>query len=243
MIAAAIGRATTPPKSHFHPVAIEAAATNGSTLAQDDLVAQQEMADWAFGAMIGGFLTSLGSFAALYFIRETLDATRETLKETQDRNAIEMRAYIVVIPKGIEQSIGEATFRGQVEIHNIGKSPAHNVSCKVRMKKAKYNGKNFTTRRFDILADRTLLPDARMRQGTKETGLVSDFLDKSDFIYVYGRVDYTDYLKVRHSTMFCHRYNKSAFVGQIDVIDLPAETRVLIQAAAARHHILGNIAD
>lgn len=242
VIAGAIGDVTAPLRPHTHP-AVSPATGADTTLAQEDLVAQQEMANWAFGAMIGGFLTMLGSFAALYFIRKTLHSTQEALKEAQDRNAIEMRAYIVVIPKGIEQSIGDVTFRGQIEVHNIGKTPAHNVSCKVRMKTSSYKEDNFRTNSFKVLAQRTLLPDARMRQGTKEPGLVSDFLDQSDFIYVYGRVDYTDYLDERRSTMFCHRYNKSAFEGEIDVINLPKETRVIIRADIARHHIHGNKAD
>lgn len=217
VIAGATGGVTSSLKPHNHAVVIAVAEADNSTFAQDDLVAQQEMANWAFGAMIGGFLTMFGSFAALYFISKTLHATQETLKVARERNSIEMRAYVVVIPKGIEQSIGGPTFRGQVEIHNIGKTPAHNVSCKVRMKSSGFKEDRFRTNRFKVLAKRTLLPDARMRQGTKETGLISDFMDQSEFIYVYGRVDYTDYLNKRRSTMFCHRYNKSAFIGDIEV--------------------------
>lgn len=185
----------------------------------------------------------LGSFAALYFIRETLQATRETLQEERDRNAIEMRAYIVVIPKGIEQDVGELRYRGQVEIHNIGKTPAHNVSVRVRMKSSHFNERRFNTKRFNNLAERTLLPDARMRQGSKNTGFVSDFEDRSEFIYIYGRVDYTDYLDKRRSTMFCHRYNKETFEGKADDKALPIQPKVLIRTDMARHHIHGNQAD
>ena len=243
LIAGAIGGISAPIRPHAHPTADALAETQSSSLAQEDLVAQQEMANWAFGAMIGGFLTMFGSFIALFFVYKTLHATQETLREARERNAIEMRAYIVVIPKGIEQSIGNIEYRGQIEIHNIGRSPAHDVSCKVRMKTSDYNESNFRTQRFKVLAKRTLLPDARMRQGTKENGLTTDFLDLDGHIYVYGRVDYTDHLSERRSTMFCHRYNRSAVIG--DVLDLEAvtETRVLIPAEIARHHIHGNNAD
>lgn len=243
VIAGALGGAIAPTRPHDHPVASAAAQSDETTIAQEDLIAQQEMADWALGAMVVGLLTMFGSFFALYFVRETLRATQQTLQETQDRNAIEMRAYVVVIPKGIEQSIGEATFRGQVEVHNIGRTPAHDVSCRVWMKEGRYKEDKFATSKFKVLAKRTLLPDGRMRQGTKQTGLVSDFLDQSGHIFVYGRVDYTDYLNERRSTMFCHRYNKSAFVGELDVVDLPDKARTLIHADMARHHIHGNKAD
>jgi hypothetical protein len=243
VLAGAVGGAIAPEKPHSYPPLVDNLPSNDSKLAQADLVAQQEMADWAFGAMIGGFLTMIGSFAALYFIRETLQATQDTLQEARDRNAIEMRAYVVVIPKGIEQDVGSFEFRGQVEIHNIGKTPAHNVSTKVRMKTSDFHESNFKTNRFKNLAQRTLLPDARMRQGTKNTGLVSDFMDQSEFIFVYGRVDYTDYLQERRSTMFCHRYNKATFECEIDVTEQPKEPKVLIRTDMARHHIHGNQAD
>ena len=213
------------------------------TISKADLVAQQEMANSAFYAMIAGFLTMFGSFGALYYIHQTLRATQSTLTEGQGRNKIEMRAYVVVIPKGIEQDVGSLDFRGQVEIHNIGKTPAHNVSTKVWMKTSDFNESDFETDRFQNLAQRTLLPDARMRQGTKNTGWISDFIDQSKFIYVYGRVDYTDYLQERRSTMFCHRYNKSTFECEINISELPREPKVLIRADMARHHIHGNQAD
>ncbi|OWQ95364.1 hypothetical protein CDQ91_13860 [Sphingopyxis witflariensis] len=201
------------------------------------------MADWAFWAMIGGMLTMLGSFAALYFIRATLLATKETLQEERDRNAIEMRAYVVVIPQGIEKDIGKSEYRGQIEIHNIGKTPAHNVSARVWMKQSKFDAVDFETEPFQTLADRTLLPDARMRQGTKNTGPISDFAKKPGFIFVFGRIDYTDYLMKRRSTTFCHRYNKATLATDPNEIAPLAEPQVLIRAATARHHIHGNRAD
>jgi hypothetical protein len=127
-------------------------------------------------------------------------------------------------------------------VRNIGRTPADGVSCKVRMKTAPYKENKFSTIPFYNLADRTLLPDARMRQGSKEHPLISEFMDRTSFIYVYGRVDYTDYLGNRHSTKFCHRYNKSAFQGKIDA-DPPAETILLISAEKGRHHVHGNSAD
>ncbi len=243
MLAGAIGGMTSSRTPQGEGEIRQTAASTELALAQADLTAQQEMADWAFWAMIGGIFTMFGSFAALYFIRETLRATRETLQDARDRTAVEMRAYIVVIPRGIEQDVGELRYRGQVEIHNIGKTPAHNVSAKVRMKTSHFNEKSFNTRRFATLAERTLLPDARMRQGTKETGWITDFCDQSEFIYVYGRIDYIDYLQERRSTMFCHRYNKETFEGDVDDMEPPGEPRILIRTDMARHHIHGNIAD
>ncbi len=242
-LAGMIGGTISPGRPHSHPVAGDTSLAASATLAQADLAAQQEMADWAFGAMIGGLLTMFGSFAALYFIRETLHATKETLQVERDRNAIEMRAYVVVIPMGIEQDVGRFDYRGQIELHNIGKTPAHDVSVKVWLKTAGFKESNFKTSAFKNPAQRTLLPDARMRQGTKNTGLVSEFMDGSGYIFVYGRVGYTDYLGVRRSTMFCHRYNKDTFEVEIDVITPASKPKVLIRKDMARHHIHGNKAD
>lgn len=243
MLAGAIGGMSTPSGPQSHGTDSNAITSTKLTIAQADLIAKQEMAVWAFWAMIGGIFTMFGSFAALYFIRETLRATRDTLQDERDRTAIEMRAYIVVIPKGIEQDVGELRYRGQVEIHNIGKTPAHNVSAKVRMKTSHFDEKSFYTKKFQTLAERTLLPDARMRQGTKETGWITDFCDQSEFIYVYGRVDYTDYLQKRRSTMFCHRYNMQTFEGDTEDMEPPGQPRTLIRTDMARHHIHGNVAD
>lgn len=75
ILAGAIGGMTSAGKPQSEGANSQAAASTELALAQADLVAQQEMADWAFWAMIGGLLTMFGSIAALYFIRETLRAT------------------------------------------------------------------------------------------------------------------------------------------------------------------------
>lgn len=243
MIAGAIGGVIAPKNPHVHSVATELDQSDTTTIALENLVAQQRISNWALGTMVGGFLTMLGSFAALFLVRQTLFETQKTLQETKDRNAIEMRAYLVIIPQGIEQDVGDSMFRGQVEIHNIGRSPAQNVSAKVWMKQDAFEANKFETEKFKNLADRTLLPDARMRQGTKNTSPLSDFQKKPGFIFVYGRVDYTDYLGVRRSSSFCHRYNKAVLEADSDDQDLPNEPKVLIRTAMARHHIHGNKAD
>jgi hypothetical protein len=243
LLAGAIGGMTSPSKPESRTPESQAASQTPLEIAQADLIAQQDMANWAFWAMIGGILTMAGSFAALYFIRATLQATRDTLQEQRDRNAVEMRAYIVVIPQGIEQDIRELRYRGYIEIHNIGKTPAHNVSAKVRMKQSHFNEGNFPTKPFKKLADRTLLPDARMRQATKDTAPITDFAAKPGYIFVYGRIDYTDHLNQRRSTLFCHRYNKATLELDLEKIIPASAPKVLVRTALARHHIHGNSAD
>jgi hypothetical protein len=244
VIAGAIGGVATPVKPHSHPVAIDNAQAENPDLAQEDLVAQQEMANWAFGAMIGGFLTMIGSFTALFFVYGTLRATRETLQEAQLRNAIEMRAYIMVSPMGLETWIGEPEFIGQIEIRNLGKTLARNVSSQVRMKSSVFEEGDFKTGDYKNLADRSLPPGGRMWQGSKNRLKLDEFrADWPNFIYVYGAIHYTDYLGERRFTKFCHRYNKSALQVKIDEVDLPKESIVLIGPEKARHQLQGNDAD
>lgn len=52
--------------------------------AERDLSAQERMADWAFYAMLAGLGTLAMTGVTVYFIRETLEATREAVEDTSN---------------------------------------------------------------------------------------------------------------------------------------------------------------
>lgn len=220
-------------------------AIDSNAIARADLAAQKDMARWALLTMIVGVLTAIGSFIALFFIRQTLIATNEGLVETRTRNLTELRAYLIVIPKGIETFSGEASAVGQIEIKNIGKTPAKDVSSQVRMKMARYDTNDFPISKYEDLAKRTLPPEASMRQGSKDRlNSIKMKVSSFNFLYVYGCIHYTDYSGERHFTRFCHRYNKAEIPEDFQyMLPFQAKTRILIDQEKARHHINGNDAN
>ncbi len=244
VLAGAIGGITAPQKPHSHPASNEASSSADLTLAMADLVAQQEMSNWAFGTMIGGIAAALVSLVALYFLYGTLLETRQTLKEAQERNALEMRAYILVEPKGIDTWIGDKEVIGQIEIRNLGKTLAKNVSSRVRIVSGTFDQEVFEAGDYKNLAERTLPPQACMRQSSKNRLKFSEIeAEWPRCVFVYGCVFYTDYLGRRHTTHFCHRYNKSAHSLDFAEVGLPQENLPVISANMARHHIYGNDAE
>lgn len=60
------------------------AAAHENQRAEKDLVAQREMADWAWWVMVVGMLQFFATIATLGFVKLTLDATLEAVKGTGD---------------------------------------------------------------------------------------------------------------------------------------------------------------
>jgi HAMP domain-containing protein len=107
-------------------------ATHEHERAESDLVAQSDMALWAFWMTIvsAGALTATG--LGVYWVRETLVETRKAVKAADDAVAVtrdigkrQLRAYITVIAESI------AISPGQVKVNlfgkNTGQTPALNV--------------------------------------------------------------------------------------------------------------------
>ncbi|MER9750665.1 hypothetical protein [Mesorhizobium sp. M0140] len=166
---------------------------------------------------------------------------------------MELRAYIAVSPRGINQLIGNRDVMGHVEVSNVGQLPARNVSVHVRM--------GLSDKRIDDLAelpigddtapsrvDRVIHPRASLVQGCEERDRedIDTIVLKGGYIYVWGVVRYSDGHNERRFTRFCHRYAVASRNRTFDEDGpdfTPSETRSIIDAEKARYHQIGNDAD
>ena len=117
--------------------------------AEKDLVAQQDMADWAWWVMVIGVLQFFATIATLGFVKLTLDATLEAVKDTGDATKAMLRqnelteatqrpwlsvTIEAVGPHRIEENALHIGF--QILIKNSGPMPAHYVSATIATEKA-----------------------------------------------------------------------------------------------------------
>lgn len=245
-----------------------------------DLNAQQEMALWAKG-MFGAAIASIGlTFIGLYLLWRTLRytkeaaiAARETVVEARKateaaeitnrivarNSALELRAYLSVLPAGINELIGSQRAMGHVAIRNVGKVPARNVWVNVRMRVIDSRDDLKGGPPADVFwvpddpkqkdpsfgVDRAIQPGTEMRQGCAEEDCVpvDDLLAMGrGYVYVWGVAYYDDGSK-RRSTHFRHRYPIASHNRRADW-DWPAnETREVISIDKARFHPYGNSAN
>lgn len=118
--------------------------------AEYELKAQQDSADAAFWMVVLSFAALVATLVALWFVKGTLDATRETVKETQRIGEAQVRAYLSI--KTLGSGLHED---GRVWIkfscNNSGQSPAR--SAKVEVSVAVLQRERwFTTATFGDLA-------------------------------------------------------------------------------------------
>ena len=163
----------------------------------------------------------------------------------------ELRAYLSAIPAGIDQLIGELDGLGIVAIRNVGHLPAKNVAVHVFMKLSGGRDENFPVPEDNEIVKRAILPDAEMRQGSRDHIPVTELCTSGGYVYVWGVTYYDDGYKCRRTTRFCHRYATSAHnlevlaslnreaLGRVSV----PKTRRIIDADKARYHTEGNDAD
>lgn len=123
VVSAGSASATKPPPAEPNPIRDE-------WREEKDLVAQQEMADWAWLAMFASWLGAVSTAFGVYFVRETLAATRRTLDEAGRANTIareighaQVRGYLSVSPS--YQMGGQPHFVGSVA--NTGFTPASEI--------------------------------------------------------------------------------------------------------------------
>jgi len=172
----------------------------------------------------------------------TLQQATVNLSDRQtSETKILQRAYISVKPLGINPFVSEHggvadRIVGHVAFINVGRLPARNVS--VERAYMKWDSS-------DSLGDADLLigpirpmtivltPGTTMSHGTNS--IPTTEMHKSGFIYVWGKVDYTDGFGVTRHTQFCHRYPciRRRLTGK-------GET---ISRKHARYHQNGNGAD
>lgn len=117
----------------------EVAAYEANKPADEDLRAQQDMALWALWMFIAAGATVLVTIVGIYYVRETLDATRATVTETSRIGEAQVRAYLSV--KSVEfdwEDVGDGTKKMTcitAKWENTGQSPARHVEVSVQGRK------------------------------------------------------------------------------------------------------------
>lgn len=126
--------------------AIDTARENSE--ARQGLYAQQDAARWSFWAMIGGWASLMIAAVGVWFVKRTLDATLEAVKEaniatdaaqrsvdeTTRIGEAQARAYLTVIQAEFyvdrmpRNHPGMPNFELTLHFHNSGQTPAVNVS-------------------------------------------------------------------------------------------------------------------
>ncbi|MFA6265162.1 MAG: hypothetical protein WC670_05535 [Pseudolabrys sp.] len=190
------------------------------------------------GFFVGGF-TFLLVFVTAWLVKATVrlaDDARVTAERQSAETRTLQRAYLNVLPKGIETTRGGAVI-GQVAIRNVGHLPARKVSISARIGWFE----NRTEDAFDdgqVPEQSLVLPaGAEIPRGTgalpRGRGVLSS---GKGFIYVWGRVTYEDGFDTNRWVMFCHRYPCEASIG------VPGTSQG-IEAKYARHHAEHNDAN
>lgn len=255
----------------------------------DDLCQQIRMAEAAEGAtryagaqvFLGALSVSLLGLATWFagraarYARLAAAAGRESVMEAQRGAdaaeitnkivargaALELRAYLSVLPAGVNQLIGSSQVMGHVAVRNVGKLPARDVWVEVRMRIGDRDDRQSISLKVDadyqvstdpkqieappFLVDRAIQPGTEMRQGCREEDVlhIIDVLNHpNQHIYVWGVVYYDDGTK-RRFTRFRHRYAIASHARRHDVTHVSPEARVFVDVDKARFHPIGNSAN
>ncbi|TPN49989.1 MULTISPECIES: hypothetical protein [unclassified Mesorhizobium] len=163
----------------------------------------------------------------------------------------ELRAYLTVVPDGINQLIGEPDVMGHVVLRNVGRLPARNVTLVVTMELSPgpepdsfFRREIFNIRKVATESDRVIQPGGEMRQGSEKPTIAMSELSVPDHnVYVYGIVKYDNGYGRRCFTRFCHRYATASRDRSLKVDSRPNKSRAFISADKARYHNYGNSAE
>jgi hypothetical protein len=118
--------------------------------AEQDLDAQWEMAKWAKVAALAAVLTAVMTGLGVWFVKRTLDATRQAVKEAEEgtkaanravevtRDALfaERRPWLKVRAVRFSDFYTEPTrvvVGVRVVVENVGNSPAHDIDLKLKI--------------------------------------------------------------------------------------------------------------
>ncbi|BCG94449.1 hypothetical protein MesoLj131a_33130 [Mesorhizobium sp. 131-2-1] len=221
--------------------------------------AAQQSAMWAgIGTLIGGLTFAAAVAAAIYARRAAKHtetgaiAANKTLAHAEQTSKRELRAYLAVVPDGINQLIGTTEAMGHVLLQNVGKLPARNVSLFVYMEMSernvepKYRRADFQTPGGRSETERVVHPNGSMRQGCYNAHRIpiKEIFEAVDHnIYVWGIAYYDDGYGCPRYTRFCHRYTTASRNRTINPTREATETRVVIAPDKARYHTRGNDAD
>lgn len=190
--------------------------------ARRDLAAQEDMAKWAMFMLGVGGAEAVITFLGLLLIWRTLIHTRRaadyaksmaddsqtTIATTAaanlaaEENTIrELRAYVSVNPAGVKWTADRSAWIGHVKIANVGKVPARNVRTWVDAKIKPIKEVNDFDQPAATQSIGVIQPGVEVIQGSEQFTFA-----ESDFVFVYGVVNYVDGFGQERWTKFCHRY-------------------------------------
>jgi hypothetical protein len=229
------------------------AASRETQRAEQDLAAQQSMADWALWMVVlTAMQAALSLVGVVLLVRNlslvnesnanALDAVREAEKANkiaEDTDKRQLRAYLSVSPKGINSLKVRSAVVGHVVIRNVGQIIAQKVRATVRMDTSEDKLRSA----FQI--DKTLFrtigsvhPNVEIGMGSYETLHEKQLVPsqgKREYVYVWGRIVYEDGFDQPRFTDFCFRYNTESRTV--------TKRRPIIKIDAARYHHSGNDAN
>jgi hypothetical protein len=103
-------------------------STNEQKRAENNLVAQTEMARWAFYMLVATVVIAGITGLGVYYVWLTLRATQDMARETTRIGGVQVRAYVGVVNATVTNlKLGEQ-FRVDFKVQNSGQSPAKQLS-------------------------------------------------------------------------------------------------------------------
>jgi hypothetical protein len=219
----------------------------------EDLAAQQLMAkatdEIVWLSKLQLFLTLCGTLALLYTIRlnrhatnAAVEANKNTAKsidQERENAQRELRAYIRVLPAGINKTEIRDRVIAHVVIENVGRMIAKEVTAAVRMEIRR--GKIQSVFKYGANLTRTIgsiIPGVEVPMGSYETIHLKELpkvgansaLESSlrEYLYVWGEIKYKDGFDESRWTTFCFRYDPDNMKANC------------IDKAKARFHTSGN---
>lgn len=94
---------------------------------EQDLKAQQKMADWALGMLIGSALTLAATGIGAYFVWLSLRITRVAISDDREIGEAQVRAYITAGPESLIVNEYAPIAFNPIRVLNNGTSPARKV--------------------------------------------------------------------------------------------------------------------
>lgn len=120
-------------------------ATNEHELSERDLVAQTEMALWAFWMLLVTATVAVITAVGVIFVWKTLVATQVMARDTREIGEAQVRAYLSV--QEVEVEIGREGFHGSsltltlsFTVKNFGQSPARGIRADIAWNRSKAVG-------------------------------------------------------------------------------------------------------
>lgn len=205
-----------------------------------------------------GLITALATIVIAAFTGTLWQSTRNLWLAGERQMSLiegnakkELRAYLTVVPDGINQLIGESNVMGHVVLKNVGRLPARNVTLLVSMELSDgpemdsfFRRQVFNIAKVATNSDRVIQPGGEMRQGSERPTLaISELCVPDHNVYVYGIVRYDNGYGEQCFTKFCHRYATASRDRSVKPDSRPNKSRAFIGADKARYHNYGNSAE